>query len=260
MPAYNAEKTLERTVAQIPLDIVDEIILVDDCSSDNTVAIAKRLGLTHIAVHSANRGYGANQKTCYRTALERGADVIVMLHPDYQYDPRLVSAMAAMIASGIYGLVLGSRILGSGANGPIGGGMPLYKYIANRGLTAIQNVALRAKLSEYHTGFRAYSHTTLKSLPILANSDDFVFDNQLLVQAIAAKVPIGEVSCPTKYLSDSSSISFQRSVKYGVGVLCSTFEFVLWNLGVTTPRFLAFKDDDTLKTSWAGSEKRSEQD
>lgn len=247
MPAYNAGMTLERTVARIPTSIVDEIILVDDCSSDNTVAIAKRLGLTHIEVHPANRGYGANQKTCYRAALDRGADIIVMLHPDYQYEPRLVGAMAAMIASGIYDLVLGSRILGSGAFGAIGGGMPLYKYVANRVLTAFQNLALHAKLSEYHTGFRAYSREVLESLPILANSDDFVFDNQLLVQAIALRIPIGEISCPTKYLADSSSISFQRSVRYGFGVLSTTIAFALWKLKVSTPRFLAFRPHDTLK-------------
>jgi glycosyltransferase involved in cell wall biosynthesis len=247
LPAYNAGMTLERTVAQIPQDIVDELVLVDDCSSDNTVAVAERLGIAHIEVHGTNRGYGANQKTCYRTALDRGADIIIMLHPDYQYDPRLVGAMAAMIASGIYGLVLGSRILGSGTTGAIGGGMPLYKYIANRGLTAIQNLALRAKLSEYHTGFRAYSRDVLESLPILANSDDFVFDNQLLVQAIGAKVSIGEVSCPTRYLSDSSSISFRRSVRYGFGVLSATLGFVLWKLGASTPRFLEFRECDTLK-------------
>jgi glycosyltransferase involved in cell wall biosynthesis len=218
MPAYNAEKTLEATVGELP-DTVDDVILVDDCSADNTVAVARRLGLT-VAVHDRNRGYGANQKTCYATALAAGADLVVMIHPDYQYSPLLVTAMASMVAYNVYDLVLGSRILGGQARS---GGMPVYKYVANRFLTAFQNLLLGAKLSEYHTGFRAYSRELLCALPLVDNSDDFVFDNQVVAQALLMKARIGEISCPTRYFPEASSINFRRSVKYGFGVVWTTF-------------------------------------
>ncbi len=214
LPAYNAEKTLQQTVREIPAT-VDNCILVDDHSTDATAELAHRLGL-QVHVHERNRGYGGNQKTCYAAALKAGADIVVMLHPDYQYSPRLVEPMASMIAFGIYDLVLGSRILGGGA---IRGGMPRHKYVANRMLTFIQNLALGAKLSEYHTGFRAYSREMLLSLPLEANSDDFVFDNQLLAQCIYLGARIGEVSCPTRYFPEASSINFRRSTIYGFGVL-----------------------------------------
>src|SRR5690348_9490699 len=214
MPAYNAERTLEQTVRELP-DVVDVTILVDDCSGDRTAALAAKLGLRTF-VHDGNYGYGRNQQTCYREALAAGADIVVMLHPDYQYTPALVSALAAMAASGIYDMVLASRILGGGA---LRGGMPLYKYVANRFLTAFQNLFLGAKISEYHTGFRAFDRQVLQSLPLLENSDDFVFDNEVLAQAVAFGYRIGEVSCPTKYFKEASSIGFRRSVKYGIGVL-----------------------------------------
>jgi len=239
LPAYNAGRTLARTVADIPRECVDDIVLVDDASRDETVAVARELGLAEVRVHAANRGYGANQKTCYRAALERGADIVVMLHPDYQYDPHLITAMAGMVASGVYGIVLGSRILGTGGTGALAGGMPWWKYAANRALTAFQNLVAGAKLSEYHTGYRAYSATALRSLPFLANSDDFVFDNQLLVQAIAAGIPIGEISCPTRYEPESSSIGFGRSVRYGLGVVATTLAYRAWRWGLARPRFLA---------------------
>lgn len=219
LPAYNAGKTLARTVAEIPRECVDDIVLVDDASRDETVSVARSLGLGEVLVHARNRGYGANQKTCYRAALDRGADIVVMLHPDYQYDPRLITAMAGMVSSGVYGIVLGSRILGSGSTGALAGGMPVWKYAANRALTAFQNLLTGAKLSEYHTGYRAYSAAALRRLPFPANSDDFIFDNQLLVQALAAGIPIGEISCPARYEAGSSSIGFSRSVRYGLGVL-----------------------------------------
>lgn len=243
LPAYNAGKTLERTVAAIPREVVDDIVLVDDASRDETVAVARSLGLG-VVVHPRNRGYGANQKTCYRAALARGADIVVMLHPDYQYDPRLITAMAGMVASGVYGVVLGSRVLGSGSTGALAGGMPWWKYVANRALTAFQNLLTGAKLSEYHTGYRAYSATALRAIPLLANSDDFVFDNQLLVQAVAAGIAIGEISCPTRYEPESSSISFARSVRYGLGVVATTLAFRAWRWGLAKPRFLAFSGGD----------------
>jgi glycosyltransferase involved in cell wall biosynthesis len=217
LPAYNAEKTLRQTVQEIPAT-VDNCILVDDHSTDSTAELAQRLGL-QVHVHERNRGYGGNQKTCYAAALEAGADIVVMLHPDYQYSPRLVEPMASMIAFGIYDMVLGSRILGGGA---LRGGMPRHKYVANRVLTLIQNLALGAKLSEYHTGFRAYSREMLLSLPLQANSDDFVFDNQLLAQCIYLGARIGELSCPTRYFPEASSINFRRSTIYGFGVLKTT--------------------------------------
>jgi glycosyltransferase involved in cell wall biosynthesis len=227
LPAYNAEKTLQQTVQEIP-STVDSCILVDDHSTDATVELAHRLGL-QVHVHEQNRGYGGNQKTCYAAALKAGADIVVMLHPDYQYSPRLVEPMASMIAFGVYDLVLGSRILGRGA---IQGGMPRHKYVANRVLTLIQNLALGAKLSEYHTGFRAYSREMLLSLPLQANSDDFVFDNQLLAQCIYLGARIGEVSCPTRYFPEASSINFRRSTIYGFGVLKTTADCMAARLGL----------------------------
>jgi len=227
LPAYNAAKTLQQTVREIPAS-VDSCILVDDHSTDETVDLAKRLGL-QVLVHERNRGYGGNQKTCYAAALEAGADIVVMLHPDYQYSPLLVEPMASMIAFGVYDIVLGSRILGGGA---IRGGMPRHKYIANRALTFIQNLALGAKLSEYHTGFRAYSRELLLSLPLDANSEDFVFDNQLLAQCIYLGARIGEVSCPARYFPEASSINFRRSTIYGFGVLRTTADCLAARLGL----------------------------
>jgi glycosyltransferase involved in cell wall biosynthesis len=228
LPAYRAEKTLRQTYEQIPLDIVDDVILVDDASTDSTVALARQLGI-HTVCHSKNLGYGANQKTCYREALALGSDIVVMLHPDYQYEPRLVTAMAAMVASGVYDAVLGSRILGNTA---LRGGMPLYKYLSNRALTFVQNLLCGAKLSEYHTGYRAFSRQVLERLPLLANSDDFVFDNQMLTQIIAFGFRVGEISCPTKYTPEASSISFCRSVTYGLGVLRTSLRYRLWKVHI----------------------------
>jgi len=233
MPAYNASKTLEKTYDELP-DIVDSTILVDDKSTDETVQVAEKLGLK-IFVHDKNYGYGRNQQTCYREALAAGADIVVMVHPDYQYTPHLVTAMASMIALGVYDVVLGSRILGGGA---LQGGMPFYKYVANRFLTAFQNFFTRAKLSEYHTGFRAFSREVLVTMPILENSDDFVFDNEMLAQCICFGYRIGEVSCPTKYFTDASSINFRRSVKYGFGVLGTTLKCWMQRTGVA--RFRLF--------------------
>src|SRR5438128_994195 len=225
MPAYNAERTLEKTVRELP-DVVDIKILVDDCSKDKTALLAESLGV-HTFIHDANYGYGRNQQTCYREALAAGADIVVMVHPDYQYTPSLVSAMAGMVASGVYDMVLGSRILGGGA---LKGGMPLYKYIANRLLTAFENLLTGAKLSEYHSGFRAFTSEVLRALPLLENSDDFVFDNEMLAQCIYFKFRIGEISCPTKYFEEASSINFGGSVRYGFGVLATTIKLVLQRL------------------------------
>ena len=216
MPAYNSAETLRKTYKEIPFDIVDEVILVDDASNDNTVKIAKELGIEKVFIHQENKGYGANQKTCYNEALALNADIIVMLHPDYQYTPKLIQSMAYMIANEVYPVVLGSRILGKGA---LKGGMPLYKYFANRILTLLQNLLMNQKLSEYHTGFRAYSAHTLQSINYNDFSDDFVFDNQVLAALFAKGYEIGEMTCPTHYSRESSSINFSRSVKYGVGVL-----------------------------------------
>jgi glycosyltransferase involved in cell wall biosynthesis len=229
MPAYNAAKTLRRTYEEIPRDIVDDVLLVDDHSADATVALSRELGLTTF-LHKRNHGYGRNQKTCYREALKRGADIIVMLHPDYQYSPKLVVALAGVIAYGEYDVVLGSRILGVGA---LTGGMPLYKYISNRFLTASQNFLMSYKLSEYHTGFRAFARGVLESLPLEENSDDFVFDNQMLAQVIYFQYRVGEVSCPTRYFPEASSINFRRSVQYGLGVLATSLGFRLqrWGIG-----------------------------
>ena len=223
MPAYNAERTLEKTYDEIPKDVVDEIIITDDLSSDRTVEVAKRLNLK-LFVHRENRGYGANQKTCYHEALKARADVVVMLHPDYQYPPKLITAMAGLITSGIYDVVLGSRILGNRA---MKGGMPLYKYAANRILTLVENNMIGEKLSEYHTGYRAFSRDVLTALPILENSDDFVFDNEILLQAFYFGYRVAEVTCPAVYTKESSSINFSRSVVYGFGVLSTAFKYML---------------------------------
>ncbi len=228
MPAYNASRTLERTLSELDRRIVDDVLLVDDASRDDTVEVARRLGLEPI-VHARNLGYGGNQKTCYREALRRGADIVIMLHPDYQYSPRLAPAMAAMVASGHFDVVLGSRILGVGA---LAGGMPIWKYAANRALTFAENVLLGYKLAEYHTGYRAFSRRVLETLPLDANSDDFVFDNQMLAQAIWAGFSVGELSCPARYFPEASSIDFRRSVRYGVGVLGTAVEFRLARWGV----------------------------
>ncbi|KAB2842446.1 glycosyltransferase family 2 protein [bacterium] len=232
MPAYNAEFTLRRTYEEIPKEIVDDVILVDDASRDRTVEVARELGLHHV-VHPKNRGYGGNQKTCYQEALARGADIVIMMHPDYQYTPKLIPAMAGMIAGGIYDVVLASRILGRGA---LKGGMPRYKYVFNRFLTATQNLLMRQKLSEYHTGYRAFSREVLLKLPLLANSDDFIFDNQMLAQAAYFDFRIGEISCPTHYSEDSSSINFRRSIVYGFGVLRVSYQYALAKLGILSPR------------------------
>ena len=232
MPAYNAEKTLRKTYDEIPFEIVDEVVLVDDASRDRTSELAREMGM-HTIVHTENLGYGGNQKSCYRAALGLGADIVIMVHPDYQYTPRLIPAMASMIAYGEFDAVLGSRILGIGA---LQGGMPYYKYIANRFLTLFENLLLGHKLSEYHTGYRAFSREILERLPLEANSNDFVFDNQMLAQIIWFGYRIGEVTCPTKYFEDASSINFRRSVVYGLGVLKTALQFRLnkWGICVST--------------------------
>jgi glycosyltransferase involved in cell wall biosynthesis len=232
MPAYRAGRTLEATWRDLPHDVIDIVIVVDDASDDDTVAIARRLGAA-VVLHPENRGYGANQKTCYGEALARGADIVVMVHPDYQYDPRLVTAMAGMVGSGVYDLVVGSRILGGGA---LRGGMPLWKYSANRVLTLFENLLLGAKLSEYHSGYRAYSRELLETLPWPANSDDFVFDNELLAQAIVGRFRIGEISVPTRYFAEASSINFPRSVRYGLGVVRTTLLACLARIGIARHR------------------------
>ncbi|HOD12743.1 MAG TPA: glycosyltransferase family 2 protein [Candidatus Omnitrophota bacterium] len=238
LPAYNAEKTLERTCAEISRDVVDEVILVDDRSSDKTVELARTLGLT-VVVHPKNLGYGGNQKTCYKEALARGADIVVMLHPDYQYPPKLVGPMASLIATGMFDVVLGSRILGGYA---LKGGMPFYKYVANRLLTALENVCTGQKLSEYHTGFRAYSREVLERVDLARNSDDFVFDNEILTQVFYFGYRIGEISAPCSYNQDCSSISFQRSVIYGLAVLRTTLRYVLAKAGLRfDPMFTSLK-------------------
>jgi glycosyltransferase involved in cell wall biosynthesis len=251
LPAYNAELTLERTVREIPRGVVDEILLVDDASQDGTVTLAERLGLRTI-VHDRNLGYGGNQKTCYRTALEMDADVTIMVHPDYQYSPRLVPAMAGMITSGEFDVVLGSRILGVGARA---GGMPLYKYAANRFLTLVENLLVGHKLSEYHTGYRAFSRQVLESLPLQANSDDFVFDNQMLCQAIWAGYRIGEISCPTRYFPEASSIGPLRGARYGLGVLATALSFRLsrWRVA-RSPVFPVSLDRSRRGTGDEGAE------
>ncbi len=235
MPGYNAEQTVKRTYDEIPRDVVDDVILVDDCSTDRTAAVARELGC-HTVVHPRNRGSGGNQKTCYTEALNRGADIVVMIHPDYQYTPRLIPALAACIASGHFDVALGSRILGGRS---IEGGMPLYKYVSNRVLTLVENLLLHEKLSEYHTGYRAFSRRVLTTLPLEENGDDFVFDNQMLVQAIYFGFKVAEVTCPTRYEAQSSSISFRRSVVYGFGVLNAAVQMRLARMHLLHPRFLS---------------------
>lgn len=237
MPAYNAEKTLRKTFSEIPADVVDEVILVDDASSDATVALSRDMGITTFQ-HGSNAGYGRNQKTCYREALRRNADIVVMVHPDYQYSPLLILPMAGMIAYGEYDVVIGSRILGVGA---LAGGMPIYKYVANRFLTAIQNILLNHKLSEYHTGFRAFRREVIEALPLEENSDDFLFDNQMLSQAIYFRYRIGEISCPARYFPEASSINFSRGVRYGIGVLLTSLSFRLKRMRLSRSR--VFSDD-----------------
>ena len=235
MPAYNAASTLEQTYREIPHHIVDDVILVDDKSNDNTPEVARELGIKHIIVHENNLGYGGNQKSCYKAALELNADIVIMLHPDYQYTPKLCEAMASLLAEGVFNCALGSRILGKGA---LRGGMPVYKYISNRFLTAFQNLFLNYKLSEYHTGYRAFSREILERLPLENNSDNFLFDNQMLAQIIYAGYDIGEVTCPTRYEEASSSISLKASTQYGIGVLVTslTFRFHRWRL-IKSPLF-----------------------
>jgi len=237
MPAYNAEQTLRATYEEIPRDVVDDIVVVDDASSDETVRVCHDIGL-HVVRHDINSGYGANQKTCYREALNRGADIVIMLHPDYQYTPKLITAMASLVGVGLYDIVLGSRVLGTGA---LKGGMPLYKYIANRFLTLVENMLVGYKLAEYHTGYRAFSRKVLETLNLSSNSDDFIFDNQMLVQAIYCGFDIGEITCPTKYCPESSSINFRRSVKYGLGVLYTSIVFRMARWGLLNPEILQTK-------------------
>lgn len=234
LPAYNAAKTLEMTYREIPMDVVDEIVLVDDHSRDETTALAKQLGIHHVIRHEKNKGYGGNQKTCYAKALEIGADIVIMVHPDYQYTPKLIPVMAWIIANDVYPVVLASRILGKGA---LKGGMPMYKYIANRGLTFVQNLLVGQKLSEYHTGYRAFSADVLRAIDLTANSDDFVFDNQMLSQIIMKDFEIGEVTCPTKYFEEASSINFRRSAIYGIGVLWTSLQHRLHILGLRNARY-----------------------
>lgn len=235
LPAYNAEQTLEQTYAEIPFDIVDEVVLVDDQSRDNTVEKARKLGITHVILHEQNKGYGGNQKTCYDTALKLGGDIVIMLHPDYQYTPKLIHSMAYLIANELYPVVLGSRILGNGA---LKGGMPLVKYIANRGLTLIQNILVNQKLSEYHTGYRAFSGDVLRSIDYHSNSDDFVFDNQMMSQIIYAGFPIAEITCPTKYFKEASSINMYRSTVYAFGVLNTSLVHFFNKMGLMkSPRY-----------------------
>jgi glycosyltransferase involved in cell wall biosynthesis len=229
LPAYKASKTLEMTIKEIPMDIVDELVLVDDASPDDTVEVAHRLGIHHIIQHEENKGYGGNQKSCYNKALELKADIVIMLHPDYQYTPKLILAMTSIIGNGLYPVVFGSRILGKGA---LKGGMPMYKYIANRFLTLTQNLLCNQKLSEYHTGYRAYSAEVLRAIGYEKNSDDFIFDNQVIAQIFAKGFDIGEVTCPTKYFEEASSINLQRSMKYGFGVLGVSLKYFFHRLGI----------------------------
>lgn len=237
LPAYNAAKTLEKTVSEIPFDLVDEIILTDDYSNDNTIEIAEKLGIHHIITHDTNKGYGANQKSCYQKAFELNADIIIMLHPDYQYTPKLIPAMCSLVATDLYDVVLGSRILSKGA---LKGGMPLYKYISNRMLTFIQNVLMNQKLSEYHTGYRCFNAQFLKEIDFENNSDDFVFDNEILAQLCYKKARIGEISCPAKYFEEASSINFSRSIRYGLGVLRVSVSYFLQKTKLF--RFSLFKE------------------
>jgi glycosyltransferase involved in cell wall biosynthesis len=235
MPAYNAAATLERTLREVPMDLVDEVVLCDDASADNTFSLARKLGINHVIRHPQNKGYGANQKSLYNKALDLGADIVIMLHPDYQYTPKLIPSMVNIIGENLYDVVLGSRILGNGA---LKGGMPLYKYIANRFLTLVQNLMLGHKLSEYHTGYRAFSREVLTSIRLEDNSDDFVFDNQMMSQIIYKNYRIAEITCPTKYFEEASSINFSRSVKYGIGVLIVCFQYILSRWGLKNRRYV----------------------
>ena len=235
MPAYNAYNTLEKTYNEVPFSIVDDVILVDDYGSDNTFELANKLGIKHVIRHEYNKGYGGNQKTCYNKALDLKADIIVMLHPDYQYTPKLIESMCSIIANELYPVVLGSRILGKGA---LKGGMPIYKYVANRMLTLFQNILMNQKLSEYHTGFRAFSVDVLNDIDYNKNSDDFIFDNQMLAQIIFRGYEIGEITCPTKYFQDASSINFQRSSIYGIGVIMTSVKYFLTKIGVINWKIL----------------------
>ena len=237
LPAYNAARTLTKTYHEIDRSLVDEVILVDDDSTDETIAIAHEIGITNIIHHEKNKGYGANQKTCYRKALDLGGDIIVMLHPDYQYTPALLQSMISLIANNVYPVVLGSRILGRGA---LRGGMPIYKYISNRVLTFVQNILMNQKLSEYHTGYRAYHRIVLEAIPFGNNSDDFVFDNEILAQVFYAGYEIAEITCPTRYFKEASSINFKRSLVYGLGVLRVSVQYLLQKLGIA--RFSIFRD------------------
>ncbi|MCK9617378.1 MAG: glycosyltransferase family 2 protein [Lentimicrobiaceae bacterium] len=244
LPAYNAEKTLENTYCEIPMDIVDDVVIVDDASSDKTVEIARKIGIKHIIKHENNKGYGGNQKSCYNKALELGADIIIMLHPDYQYTPKLIPSMAYIIANDLYHVVLGSRILGKGA---LKGGMPVYKYIANRFLTLVQNILINEKISEYHTGYRAFSRDVLESINYNMNSDDFVFDNQMLSQIVYAGYEIAEVTCPTKYFKDASSINLNRSIMYGLGVLRTSFIHFLQRKKIINNSLYFLKNNSLIK-------------
>lgn len=235
LPAYNAGKTLQKTYSEIPFDVVDDVVLVDDKSSDDTVEVGRRLGIKHIISHPKNTGYGGNQKSCYDKALEIGADIVIMLHPDYQYTPKLIHSMSYLVAAGLYPVVLGSRILGGGA---LRGGMPWYKYVANRILTFVQNELMGQKLSEYHTGYRAFSKEVLEAVDYHANSDDFVFDNQMLGQIFYKGFEIGEITCPTKYFPEASSINLKRSAVYGLGVLKVSLQYRLAKWGITKPAYL----------------------
>ena len=237
LPAYNAAKTLEKTYSEIPFDIVDDVILVDDASKDNTSQMAEKLGIKHIIKHEVNKGYGGNQKTCYNKALELNADLVIMLHPDYQYTPKLIRSMAGLLAEEVYPVVFGSRIIGDGA---LRGGMPLYKYVANRLLTLFQNIMLWKKLSEYHTGYRAFNAEVLKSVNYEVNSNDFIFDNEMIAQIFMKGFSIGEISCPTRYFAEASSINFSRSVKYGLGVIAVSFTYRLHRWGILKSRL--FRD------------------
>lgn len=241
LPAYKAAKTLERTYREIPFELVDEVVLVDDHSPDDTVAEAKRLGIRHIIIHQTNKGYGGNQKSCYAKAMELGADIVIMLHPDYQYTPKLIHAMVSIIGNGLYPVVFGSRILGKGA---LKGGMPLYKYIANRFLTLFQNIMLGQKLSEYHTGYRSFSAEVIRSINFAHNSDDFVFDNEMISQIFMNNFEIGEVTCPTKYFEEASSINFRRSAQYGLGVLRVSIVHFLHKNGLRNSRL--YQKPDTI--------------
>jgi glycosyltransferase involved in cell wall biosynthesis len=235
LPAYNAEKTLEKTYNEIPFDIVDHVILVDDFSRDKTLEVAEKLGIKHIVKHEENKGYGGNQKSCYDKALELNSDIVVMLHPDYQYTPKLIQSMCYLVASGVYEVVFGSRILGNGA---LKGGMPIYKYIANRLLTLFQNIMMNQKLSEYHTGYRTFSGKVLRTIPYKLNSNDFIFDNQMIAQIFYAGFEIAEITCPTKYFEEASSINIMRSITYGIGVIKVSISYFLQKVGIAKISYL----------------------